>query len=228
MVATPLPMLPSWTRPSGSDDERRLERDRRRREQGKPTYFETEAAIEAWPVAQDPADAPTASASGASRARRRSARRSREPESRGQLGAWPRAFGRDLRRRDRAVSRIVGLVREIAQAAVFGISGPVNAFEIAFLIPNTVRVARRRLGSLGGVRPGLQRPAREGRAKARLAGRVVALLADAARPRRRDRAVHRDRAVGDGDLRLRPGRQVRRRSPPASRASSSRSCSCSG
>jgi peptidoglycan biosynthesis protein MviN/MurJ (putative lipid II flippase) len=38
-----------------------------------------------------------------------------------------------------AVSRVIGLVREIAQAAIFGISGPVNAFEIAFLIPNTVR-----------------------------------------------------------------------------------------
>ena len=37
------------------------------------------------------------------------------------------------------VSRVIGLVREIAQAAIFGISGPVNAFEIAFLIPNTVR-----------------------------------------------------------------------------------------
>ena len=37
------------------------------------------------------------------------------------------------------LSRIVGLVREIVQAAVFGISGPVNAFEIAFLIPNTIR-----------------------------------------------------------------------------------------
>src|SRR4029077_1653388 len=37
------------------------------------------------------------------------------------------------------VSRVVGLVREIAQAAIFGIAGPVNAFEIAFLIPNTVR-----------------------------------------------------------------------------------------
>jgi putative peptidoglycan lipid II flippase len=37
------------------------------------------------------------------------------------------------------LSRIIGLVREIVQAALFGISGPVNAFEIAFLIPNTVR-----------------------------------------------------------------------------------------
>ena len=38
-----------------------------------------------------------------------------------------------------ALSRVIGLVREIAQAAIFGITGPVNAFEIAFLIPNTVR-----------------------------------------------------------------------------------------
>jgi hypothetical protein len=37
------------------------------------------------------------------------------------------------------LSRLIGLVREIVQAALFGISGPVNAFEIAFLIPNTVR-----------------------------------------------------------------------------------------
>src|SRR5207253_145313 len=40
--------------------ERRLERDRRRRERGEPTYFETEAAIEAWPVTGDPADVSTA------------------------------------------------------------------------------------------------------------------------------------------------------------------------
>src|SRR5436853_33871 len=37
------------------------------------------------------------------------------------------------------LSRLIGLVREIVQAALFGISGPINAFEIAFLIPNTVR-----------------------------------------------------------------------------------------
>src|SRR6185437_12444918 len=31
--------------------ERRLERDRRRREQGKPAYFESEASLDSWPVA---------------------------------------------------------------------------------------------------------------------------------------------------------------------------------
>jgi hypothetical protein len=40
--------------------ERRLERDRRRREQGKPTYFESEATLDSWPVAQDPAERSTA------------------------------------------------------------------------------------------------------------------------------------------------------------------------
>ena len=36
-------------------------------------------------------------------------------------------------------SRVLGLVREIVAAYLFGIKGPINAFNIAFLIPNTVR-----------------------------------------------------------------------------------------
>ncbi len=62
-----------------------------------------------------------------------------------QLTAEPPDEGRGLARSGvifaiaTGVSRVIGLVREIAQAAIFGISGPVNAFEIAFLIPNTVR-----------------------------------------------------------------------------------------
>jgi putative peptidoglycan lipid II flippase len=38
-----------------------------------------------------------------------------------------------------ALSRIFGLVREIVAKNYFGVRGPINAFEIAFLIPNTVR-----------------------------------------------------------------------------------------
>ena len=38
-----------------------------------------------------------------------------------------------------AVSRVAGLVREIAAAALFGIKGPINAFVIAFQIPNLLR-----------------------------------------------------------------------------------------
>ena len=37
------------------------------------------------------------------------------------------------------LSRIFGLLREIVAKNYFGVRGPINAFEIAFLIPNTVR-----------------------------------------------------------------------------------------
>jgi putative peptidoglycan lipid II flippase len=37
------------------------------------------------------------------------------------------------------LSRVLGLVREIVARSYFGISGAVNVFEVAFLIPNTVR-----------------------------------------------------------------------------------------
>jgi putative peptidoglycan lipid II flippase len=142
--------------------ERRLARDRRRREQGKATYFESDAKLDSWPVSQDPAPAPT------------SILRPRRDPDRDELieleaqafdqegqAAQAAAFaptaphgavmeeapdvGRGLARSGvifaiaTGISRVIGLVREIAQAALFGINGPVNAFEIAFLIPNTVR-----------------------------------------------------------------------------------------
>jgi putative peptidoglycan lipid II flippase len=37
------------------------------------------------------------------------------------------------------VSRVLGLVREIVAKNYFGVNGPVNAFNIAFLVPNTIR-----------------------------------------------------------------------------------------
>lgn len=37
------------------------------------------------------------------------------------------------------LSRVVGLAREIIEAAVFGVNGPINAFTVAFQIPNLVR-----------------------------------------------------------------------------------------
>jgi putative peptidoglycan lipid II flippase len=37
------------------------------------------------------------------------------------------------------VSRVLGLVREVVAKNYFGVQGPVNAFQIAFLVPNTVR-----------------------------------------------------------------------------------------
>ncbi len=135
--------------------ERRLERDRRRREQGKPVYFESEATLDSWPVAQDPAERSTA----IMRPRRDRGElieleaqaldqeglaapitaeapvsAAEEPDTRRGLARSGVIFAVAT-----GISRVIGLVREIAQAAVFGIAGPVNAFEIAFLIPNTVR-----------------------------------------------------------------------------------------
>jgi putative peptidoglycan lipid II flippase len=136
--------------------ERRLERDRRRREQGKQAYFESEATLDAWPVAQDPSERSTMIL----RPRRdRGELAALEAEAIDQEGqaiqvAAPQpvdgeqeldAEQRGLARSGvifaiaTGISRVIGLVREIVQAAIFGISGPVNAFEIAFLIPNTVR-----------------------------------------------------------------------------------------
>jgi putative peptidoglycan lipid II flippase len=37
------------------------------------------------------------------------------------------------------LSRVLGLVREIVAAYYFGIKGPINAFQVAFLVPNTIR-----------------------------------------------------------------------------------------
>jgi putative peptidoglycan lipid II flippase len=143
--------------------ERRLERDRRRREQGKQTYFESDATLDSWPVSQDPASAPTSILRPArvrgelieleARALDQEGQAAQAgalappvmPLEGQQLTAEPPDEGRGLARSGvifaiaTGISRVIGLVREIAQAAIFGISGPVNAFEIAFLIPNTVR-----------------------------------------------------------------------------------------
>jgi putative peptidoglycan lipid II flippase len=139
--------------------ERRVERDRRRREQGKPGYFESDATLDSWPVVQDPAERPTSIL----RPRRDPDRgelielEAQALDAEGQAAGFAaeapvtvtderhEEVGRGLARSGvifavaTGISRVIGLVREIAQAAVFGIAGPVNAFEIAYLIPNTVR-----------------------------------------------------------------------------------------
>src|SRR5579859_1193852 len=124
MVATRLHMLPPV---NNAEDERererrarQLERDRLRRERGKATYFETDPARAARLTAEIPVEEPTIP---------------------GELPEGQRGLARSgvIFAVATGLSRIVGLIREIVQAAVFGISGPVNAFEIAFLIPNTVR-----------------------------------------------------------------------------------------
>jgi putative peptidoglycan lipid II flippase len=135
--------------------QRRLERDRRRREEGKRTYFESEATLDSWPIAQDPAEQPTAIirprrdrgelAELAARELDEEGQATQvvapapavaapEPEEPGSLTRSGIVFSIAT-----GLSRILGLLREIVAAALFGISGKINAFEIAFLIPNTVR-----------------------------------------------------------------------------------------
>ena len=117
-------------------DERRLERERRRREQGRTTYFEEAPALDVWAVAPAAADGPTGVVllPDLELSEEESPAEKGPPEGHRGLARSGVIFAVAT-----GVSRIVGLIREIAQAAVFGISGPVNAFEIAYLIPNTIR-----------------------------------------------------------------------------------------
>ena len=40
-----------------------------------------------------------------------------------------------------ALSRVLGLVREMVSAYLFGVTGKINAFTVAFKIPNLVRAS---------------------------------------------------------------------------------------
>ena len=107
-----------------------------------------------------------------------------------------------------ALSRVLGLVREMVASYYFGVARADQRVHGRVPGPEPRAGARRRRRALVGVRAGLQRPAREGRATARLARRVEPLLADAARPDGADGALHPGRAVGDRPLRQ-PGQRPR-------------------
>jgi len=57
------------------------------------------------------------------------------PPARGRRLAWSTAIFSAAT----AASRVLGLVREVVAKNYFGVEGKVNAFQIAFLVPNTVR-----------------------------------------------------------------------------------------
>jgi putative peptidoglycan lipid II flippase len=110
---------------------RRLERDRRRREQGKSGYFE------GWPVPADASEAPTMVIRPA-RLREEAAEtivmEPVEEPPRAGLAVSTAIFGLAT-----ALSRVLGLVREVVAASYFGASGKINAFTVAFQLPNLVR-----------------------------------------------------------------------------------------
>ena len=105
---------------------RRLERDRRRRERGGPTYFELSTLVGVGP------DDPTVNLRPEEFRAAAAAERARAPRRR--LGTSTAIFGAAT-----GLSRVLGLVREVISSYYFGTAGKINAFTIAFQFPNLVR-----------------------------------------------------------------------------------------
>jgi putative peptidoglycan lipid II flippase len=119
-------------------DLRRLERDRRRRESGRPTYFErggTSFAGNDLPTQETlvlrPGDAREEQFSPAEQVIQPPVERE-EPGRR--LAVSGAIFGLAT-----ALSRVLGLAREVVATYYFGASGKINAFTVAFQIPNLFR-----------------------------------------------------------------------------------------
>jgi putative peptidoglycan lipid II flippase len=113
-------------------DLRRLERDRRRREQGKQTYFEGREALDRWPLLTEISEQPTMVLR-VPPPRRETAPTAEEPQ-RQRLAVSTAIFAAAT-----GLSRVLGLVREVVSSYYFGASGKVNAFTVAFQLPNLVR-----------------------------------------------------------------------------------------
>jgi len=110
-------------------DLRRLERDRRRREDGRQTYFDRTEALDRWPLLTDMSEQPTMALP--LQPRRETTEARLEPPRRAVSAAiFALATG---------LSRVLGLVREVVSSYYFGASGKVNAFTVAFQLPNLVR-----------------------------------------------------------------------------------------
>ena len=114
---------------------RRIERDKRRRSQGKSTYFD------GWAVLQDPSEMPTMvirrddlEAQQLSTQETLVIPPAQPEEQQRRLAVTTAIFGIAT-----ALSRVLGLVREIVSSYYFGASGKINAFTVAFQIPNLVR-----------------------------------------------------------------------------------------
>ena len=138
---------------------RRLERDRRRQQQGKRAYFDS-SETDGWPLLNDLSEQPTMIIR-PSRLREEAARRDSLEEDQfstaetmvippAQQQAQVAGGQEEMQGRKLAVttaifglatalSRVLGLVREVVAAYYFGVNGRINAFTVAFQIPNLVR-----------------------------------------------------------------------------------------
>jgi putative peptidoglycan lipid II flippase len=117
---------------------RRLERDRRRRERGQPAYFE-ESPAEETPAVEAPARLDVAEADQYTTAETMVI----PPEILAAVGEHPprRRLGVStaIFAAATGLSRVLGLVREVVASYYFGAAGKINAFTIAFQMPNLVR-----------------------------------------------------------------------------------------
>src|SRR3989440_150415 len=113
-------------------DLRRLERDRRRREEGRAGYFDRSQSLDRWPLLSDMSEQPTM-ALPVPPPRRDGETPPAEPV-RPRLAVSTAIFAAAT-----GLSRVLGLVREVVSSYYFGASGKVNAFTVAFQLPNLVR-----------------------------------------------------------------------------------------
>ena len=113
-------------------DLRRLERDRRRREEGRAGYFDRSQSLDRWPLLADMSEQPT-TALPVPPPRREEETPPAEPV-RPRLAVSTAIFAAAT-----GLSRVLGLVREVVSSYYFGASGKVNAFTVAFQLPNLVR-----------------------------------------------------------------------------------------
>ncbi len=107
-------------------DLRRLERDRRRRDEGRAAYFDRSESLDRWPLLADVSEQPTIVV--------RAPPPRREGEEPRRLAVSGAIFAIAT-----GLSRVFGLVREVIAAYYFGAAGKINAFTVAFQVPNLVR-----------------------------------------------------------------------------------------
>jgi putative peptidoglycan lipid II flippase len=113
-------------------DLRRLERDRRRRDEGQTPYFERPESLDRWPLLSDVSEQPTMILRVPPPRREDSPAEAESKRSRLAMSGAIFALATGL-------SRIFGLVREVIAAYYFGAAGKINAFTVAFQVPNLVR-----------------------------------------------------------------------------------------
>jgi putative peptidoglycan lipid II flippase len=138
-------------------EQRRRARNERRRAKGKPQWDTDWELDERWPVAVDMSEQPTMIISPQQLreplpprpgSRPVDVEKPRRRASASQAGASTVGDGDQRRRLARstavfglatALSRVLGLAREAVAAGVFGGTGRINAFTVAFQLPNLVR-----------------------------------------------------------------------------------------